>query len=173
MPATYDSIASTTLGVPSADITFSGIPATYTDLRIVVVGQVNDNTSSAYGISCQFNGDTATNYSRVVLAGNGVSAYSSNTTSTSAIALGGLPGTTTSTNRSSVIVDIFNYAGSTNKTLLSASNQELNTGGTDSQNRHIVALWRSTSAITSIKIYTPGYNLNTGTIATLFGILKA
>jgi hypothetical protein len=37
MPATYEPIATTTLGTAAAFITFSSIPATYTDLRLVIV----------------------------------------------------------------------------------------------------------------------------------------
>lgn len=41
MPSTYDKIASTTFSSPSAGITFSSIPATYTDLRLVFSGRSN------------------------------------------------------------------------------------------------------------------------------------
>jgi hypothetical protein len=38
MPATYEPIATTTLGGAAATITFSSISSAYTDLRIVLVG---------------------------------------------------------------------------------------------------------------------------------------
>jgi glycosyltransferase involved in cell wall biosynthesis len=41
MPATYEPIATTTLGSAAASITFSSIPATYTDLRLVIVGNLS------------------------------------------------------------------------------------------------------------------------------------
>ena len=39
MPATYEPIATTTLGSAATNITFSSIPATYTDLRLVLVAR--------------------------------------------------------------------------------------------------------------------------------------
>jgi hypothetical protein len=41
MATTYEKIATTTLGTAAATFTFSSIPATYTDLRLVVVMQVD------------------------------------------------------------------------------------------------------------------------------------
>ena len=39
MPATYEPIASTTLGASAAAIEFTSIPGTYTDLVVVLQGQ--------------------------------------------------------------------------------------------------------------------------------------
>lgn len=171
MPATYEPIATTTLGSAASSITFSSIPGTYTDLRLVVVG-VNSSGSAAY-FGIRVNGDTATNYSYTNLRGDGSAASSQRATSRSYIysSFNGfqnsLPGLCE--------VDIFSYAGSTNKTFLCTGNEDQNGSGTLTK---VVGLWRNTGAITSVEVSTlpsdlGGANYTAGTTATLYGILKA
>jgi len=62
MPATYEPIATTTLGSAAATITFSSIPATYTDLVIVFAGTATANLNPLMS----FNSDSGTNYSTTV-----------------------------------------------------------------------------------------------------------
>ena len=167
MPATYEKIQSTTLGSAASNITFSSISSAYTDLRLVMT-YTNATASVGGAILIQFNGDTATNYSKTTLYGDGGSAASGRNTSVSYISTN-LTGADT-TPPQLLEADIFSYAGSTYKTVLARSSADMNgTGSTTS----LVGLWRSTSAITSIKLYFASYNLGTGTTATLYGILKA
>lgn len=165
--ATYDLIASQTLASSAASITFSSIAGTYTDLRIVLVSTQSVSTL----LLMQFNSDTSTNYSSTFIYGDGTTASVSNVINVARIALtgnGATSGSTTVPNFNAV--DIFSYAGSTYKTILTRDSLDLNgTGETLSQ----VGLWRSTSAITSIKLYPNSGNLNTGTTATLYGIKAA
>jgi len=164
MPTTYEPIATTTLGSAATGITFSSIPATYTDLRVVLVGTTDSANSGV-----RFNSDTATNYSETTLQGDGSSATSTRTTSGTYIKTNGnvafgytLPAL--------MEVNIFSYAGSTFKTVLSrVSNDQNGSGATDS----VVGLWRSTSAITTVYVFAAGGSLQTGTTATLYGIKNA
>ena len=164
--ATYTPIATQTLGSAAASITFSSIPGTYTDLRLVLTG-----TCSAAGdyMAIQYNADTATNYSLTVLSGYGTGVQSTNTTSAVSIqtSWNGASSTTIPAMKS---IDILSYAGSTNKTcLITASTDQNGTAGGAVE--LTVGLWRSTAAITSIKLFWIGSsNFATGTIATLFGI---
>jgi len=163
MPAAYESIATTTLGSAAADITISSIPTTYTDLTLVWVG----TTSGGSGVRLQVNADTATNYSRVYLQGDGTTASSSLSSSQSSI---NSPVATSTSIPSFINFNFFSYAGSTNKTMLINYSADYNgTGSTIAQ----VALWRSTSAINSIKVYVPSGTFNVGTTATLYGIKAA
>ena len=164
MPATYEKIASTTLGSAATTITFSSIPATYTDLRVVWVG----TTSSAADITLRYNNDSASNYSQTYLDGTGTSAISGRLTSQTSIYLFPNGGTST-TIPSLYAFDVFSYAGSTYKTMLQESSGDKNgSGGVDRS----VGLWRSTSAITRIDLLS-NFNMSIGTTATLYGILKA
>jgi anti-sigma-K factor RskA len=78
---------------------------------------------------------------------------------------GGSPQTT---NDSLTKIDFMNYSNTT--TFKTAINRADNANrGMDA----IVNLWRSTSAITSIKLYFSSGNIASGAIATLYGIKAA
>ena len=165
MAKTYEPIATTTLGSAAASITFSSIPATYTDLRLVVMCKPT-GSSTAY---VQFNSDTGSNYSRVILRGNGTSA-ASNQNANQSNGVGIQTSSATGTNPVLWTLDVFSYAGSTYKTTLaSASNDQNGSGNLELT----VSLWRNTAAITSLKLQTTIDDYDAGTTATLYGILKA
>lgn len=164
MATTYEPIATTTLGSAAADITFSSISGTYTDLRLVFEGLA---VSAGVDIYCQVNGDTATNYSHTRLTGNGTAASSSrgSTLAYMRFSDGGSPQTT---NSSLTKVDFMNYSNTT--TYKTAINRADNANrGTDA----VVNLWRSTAAITSIKLYLSSGNIASGATATLYAIKAA
>lgn len=171
MPATYEPIATTTLSSAASSITFSSIPGTYTDLRLVIVAATTNTGADGWGLFMQFNSDTGSNYSRTMVEGNGSSAISARATSVTSISVGfTLPGTSTSLWGFGEI-DIFSYAGSTNKTCLMTSSSDLNGSGWV---RKSVGLWRNTNAITTVGFTVEGgNNFRSGTSATLYGILKA
>ena len=167
--ATYEPIATQTLASAAASITFSSIAASWTDLRLVMTGTLNTGTP-AYYPALIFNSDATSNYSCTYLAGSGTAASSSRITSRSWLdctAGGGW----SLTIPSMLVVDIFSYAGSTNKTVLMQNSNDFNGSGSVESD---VGLWRSTAAITSIKIQvynaTAGYQFAIGTTATLYGI---
>jgi hypothetical protein len=164
--STEVAIASQTLSSETTSITFSSIPATYTDLRIVfsVVKPVSGNV----GGRIRFNSDTGSNYSYTWLVGNGTSATSGRGTSTAELELFTGSAVTT-TNPQLQMIDIFSYAGSTFKTVLWAESSDKNGSGAVSRN---VGLWRNTSAITTIQLSDSSTrNFGVGTTATLYGIL--
>lgn len=167
MPATYEPIATTTLSSSAASITFDSIPNTYTDLRLVWTGTENTGGDN---LALTFNGTTgsSTAYSDTLLGGDGASAFSSRNTSTSTITATaqGLD----TTKPFFITIDLFSYAGSTNKTCLITSSEDLNGSGYVVRR---VGLYRSTSAISQIKLAVGTYTMKVGTTATLYGILKA
>jgi len=167
MPATYEPIATTTLGSAAATITFSGIPATYTDLRLILANiMVNTGTQPRI----RFNGDTATNYSITFLRGNGSTAFSGRTSNTYIAINDGNPAASAGVPQMSC-TDIFSYAGSTNKTCLVRSSNDKNGSGTTESS---VGLWRDTTAINEITISeVSSNNFAAGTTATLYGIKNA
>jgi len=168
MPATYENIATTTLTNNTTDnITFSSIANTYTDLRVILVCSVSTSTGGAI---FQVNGDTGTNYSFTELDGNGSTAGSYSMSNQIRIYLN-YGADTMSTIPVMFTIDSFSYAGSTNKSFLITESNDQNGAG---QVTRAVALWRSTSAITSIKLSFGGGNFfKSGATATLYGIKSA
>ncbi len=166
--STEVAIATTTLGSAASTITFSSISGSYTDLRLVLVGNTASGASD-YGINMIFNSDSTTVYSATEIYGSGSSAASSRVTGQAFISLISLYGIKSSP-PSLWTADIFSYAGSTFKTVLINGNSDYN--GSGSVNNR-VGLWRSTSAITSLSLSIPsaGINFAAGTTATLYGIL--
>jgi len=163
--ATYVPIATQTLSTAASSITFSSIPSTYTDLRIVITATPS---SSAVGYtSIYFNTDnTGTNYSLTYLEGNGFSASSGNFTNNGTLAVGDF-NVMSSTIPNTTQIDVFSYAGSTYKTVLSANSGDFNGTGTVFR---MVGLWRSIAAINQLVLKPAGGNFNSGTTATLWGI---
>lgn len=165
MPATYEPIATTTLGSATKSITFSSIASSWTDLRIVLVGTIQ--TAADY-IEITFNGST-TGYSWTRMSGDGSAAASGRITSnTKWVPNFPLAGSTTVPML--ITTDIFSYAGSTFKTGLMETSADLNGSGLVIRG---VGLWQNTAAITSVKLEVQTYNFNTGTTATLYGIKNA
>jgi hypothetical protein len=164
---TYVSIATQTLGSAAASVTFSSIPATYTDLVLVVNGCGDAGSTN---MRLRFNSDTASNYSDTWITGDGATATSSRTTSVTST-IGTPSGTGTTLGASTIIFNIMNYANATTyKTIINrASTASLGTDG-------VVSLWRSTTAINSITIGANGgftANFKAGSVFSLYGILAA
>jgi hypothetical protein len=160
-------IATTTLTTTTATITFSSIPSTYTDLRLVFF---QAGSTTIYGRpNMRFNSDSGTNYSSITIVGDGAGASSANWQTESSIRpsnyyLG--------SGVAFVTYDIFSYSGtSTYKTTLGTQSADQNGTGSVTAT---TGLWKSTSAINSITLIHPsgspdGYSA--GTTVTLYGIL--
>ena len=162
MPATYQPIATANL-TNVTTVTFSSIPATYTDLVLVINAQMS-STGSAWA---RVNSDTGTNYSGTGMRGTGSAAASYRRTNESAFLLS-FGGFTSSAN-GNWIVQFQNYSNTTtNKTILNRFNWA------NSEVVATVGLWRSTAAINTIETYIDGAGtFTTGSTATLYGIKAA
>lgn len=171
MAVTYEPIASVTLGADAADITFSSIGSGYTDLVLVaaVRGTTAAATETIYLRVGNATIDTGNNYSATTLYGDGTSAASGRTSSTSLITGGGIYAASASADLFSVYtVNLMSYANTNvNKTTLSA------TATPGAVVNRIVGLWRSTSAITTVRILPGANNLKAGSTASLFGVKAA
>jgi len=160
MADTYEPIATSTASGSSPTISFTSIPATYTDLYVIVTGTVgaSDNT-----MLMRYNGDTATNYSSTVFSGNGSVEQSFRDTAATTMYCGRI-GTSQSPN----VIQIINYSNATfYKTFISR-------GNSDTRVSAFAGSWRNTNAITSISITFNGAgNFAAGTTATIYGIKAA
>jgi hypothetical protein len=170
MATTYVPVVpSQTLSSASATVTFSSIPATYTDLVLVMTPAANIDSQN---VQIQFNGDTGSNYSYVGLKGNGTTAGVTRGTSLTAINLTDAIGTTTVLNGQIIICNIMNYANTT--TFKTVINKSVSNSGTYNGVELMTGLWRSTAAINSIVIKqgsTPTFSA--GSTFTLYGVASA
>lgn len=171
MPATYDPIATQTLGSASASVTFSSIPSTYTDLVLVTnyIATTLGNT-----VALTFNNDTASNYSRTYLgAWNGPSSSYGSTrfTSRTNISCAWQTGAASTTSPNPIIYNIMNYSNTTtNKSVLFRFNT---IAASLSETSAEVGLWRSTAAINRIDLTSSATTFAIGSTFTLYGIKAA
>jgi hypothetical protein len=162
MAATYTLISSATLSSAAANITFSSIPATYTDLIVKFTTQ--EATTGSWQIFVDFN-STSSNRSSRYLLGNGSSASGASTSNIIAATDVNI------TPFGSAEMYIFNYTGSNNKSVSIDSVSEYN--GTESYQMLTAGLWSDTAAITSIKLYLASGNIAANSTAYLYGISNA
>lgn len=171
--ATYTLISSNVLSSSAASVTFSSIPATYTDLVLRVSARNNDSGTINGSFKFTLNNLGTTIYSVTQLRGTGSAASSTRASSdviiSSLFISGGLA--TSSTFGSSEIY-IPNYAGTAQKPISAISMAESNDAAVS-----MVAqadLVNLTSAVTSIEISTTSTNnLVTGSSFYLYGISNA
>ena len=163
MAKTYVPIATQTLGSAAASVTFSSIPATYTDL-VLVIDAIGTGTG---GGKLNFNSDSSALYSRTILHGNGTAAGSTRDTASTTCFISHLA-SVTSANRTNFVVHIMNYANTTTyKTSITRANNPAEATETT------VGLYRSTNAISSIVIALSANSYDTGSTFSLYGILAA
>jgi hypothetical protein len=169
----YESIATTTVGSGGAtDITFSSIPATFKHLQIRVLARTTTGVSFD-AIALQFNGETSSVYTLHTLLGNGSSVTAFASTPETQISLDKAAGASLGSNIfAGIVCDILDY-GSTNKFKTTRS-----LGGVDANGSGVIhltsGLWRSTSAVSSIKLYSQnGGNFAQYTSIALYGIKGA
>jgi hypothetical protein len=164
MPSTYTPIATYTASGTVSDYTFTSISGTYTDLVLVVTPTTTDANSSIF---MQFNSDTGSNYSNTYVYGSGSTAGSGRITSANAASIAFSSDNTTPY---TIKASIQNYSNATtNKTFLSRSSAASSTSG----DLTYVGLWRSTAAITTIKLYPNTGSFTSGSVFTLYGIKAA
>jgi hypothetical protein len=159
---TYTPIAIVS-GTGSSDtISFTSIPATYTDLVLVLSGSLSTGNNTRM----RFNNNTSAVYSMTVMTGDGsgssagVGSY--NDSNQTSFSYPGYYDTAISMN----IINLMNYSNTTtNKTFIQRNSKASN------QAQMAVGLFRSTSAISRVDIYTAsGATWTTSTKATLYGI---
>ena len=175
MPSSRRLITSTTLSSSAASVTFSGIPATYTDLvlrcsiRTSVAGVV------AVDPSMTFNSDSSSIYSNTYIQGNGASASSGRSSGASEIGFRYGANDTGSTSNTFTSVEFYipNYTSTSNKTFSTIIATETN--ATTAYINNIAQLYRNTSAISSftINIGAGAYNISAGSSFFLYGLFNS
>lgn len=168
MALTYVALAKTNLGASQANVEFTTIAGTYTDL-VLICSPRGDAANSTRSMTMQFNAN-ATGYSDRRAYGTGAAvAGDNNVYGTDEIYLGeaASAGGTAST-FSSIEIYIPNYAGSSHKTVSISSVSEQ--AATTAFSQIITGLWANTDAITSIKLFIQSGSFASGSTFDLYGI---
>ena len=172
MPNTYVALDTRTLGANADDITFSNIPASYTDLVLVIVAA--EATANTNGLRVRVGNntiDTGNNYSNTYLTGNGTSATSNRESNNSSIGAAWQTAPSGNVGENVTTFHFMNYSNTTtNKTILCRSNQAAQAV------EATVGLWRSTVAINTILVRTSAGSANqlkAGSTFSLYGIANA
>ena len=164
MPNTFTLIASSTVGAGgAANIDFTSIPSTYTDLVIKFSGAA---TSSGGWVNITFNGSSANLSGRYLYGASGSVA-----SGTIAPLMYSNPTSYTANTFSNGETYIPNYAGSTNKSMSIDTIDENNATANDMLLQ--AGLWSNTAAINRITLTPNAGNLAQYTTAYLYGIVKS
>jgi hypothetical protein len=162
-------IASATVTTPGS-LVISSIPQTFTHLQVRFWGRSNNNGTNASVMFCLPNNDFSALYSSHALNGDGASATSANTLVSQWGGYSTAGSTATANVYGAVIIDILDYTNTNkNRVQRSISGYDSNGNGRVSLTSQ---LFRSTTAITSLGIYTEG-NMAVGTRVDLYGITSS
>jgi hypothetical protein len=170
MPTTYEPIATNTLSSPTTSFTFSSIPQTYTNLRLIVSAIAN--TTAINGV-VYVNSDTTANYARTTYGTNGNGLFAGRAQTTNFIQFTIFNAIDT-TNMAYRALDFFDYTNtSIYKPVLTQEFSPVNSTSNGSILKG-AQVWASTAAITSLNINTAsGNSFGVGSVFTLFGIKAA
>ena len=173
MANTYTLISSVAVGSGgAANITFSSIPSTYTNLLIKLSSRSAAAVNLGY-INIRFNSDTGNNYAYKAVGGTGSSLFNNDATSTSSIFTITSGANTTANTFGNAEIYIANYAGSNYKSVSIDGVSENN--ASEGYSQLVAGLWSSASAITSIQLSDifNAANLLQYSTAYLYGISNA
>lgn len=168
MPSSRILIASNTLSSSAASVTFSSIPATYTDLVCRVTARGTSTTTTEV-LRLELNADASSLYSYTLLGGDGTSAFSSRGSALSYIEnyYTSADGATANT-FGSLELYLPSYTASQNKPMSVTAMAENNVSAV--KIGATAGLYRSTSAITSIKFTFASNNIASGSSFFLYGL---
>jgi hypothetical protein len=171
MPATYTLISSNVLTSSAASVTFSAIPATYTDL-VVRCSVRTDNSSSDDSLKINYNNDSTSLYSTVFIRGDGASINTAVSTVAYINARIVDAATATSNTFASTEIYIPSYTASQSKPTSVFFAQEDNS--TTAYIGAVAGLYRSNTAISRIDFsLVSGPNFVSGSSFYLYGISNA
>lgn len=167
MAATYEPIATYTVSDgTTTTITFSSIPQTYTDLKIV-------GNTMIYALNYYINNDNAgSHYDTEWFASSGATVVASRDLGGNIVYCYYFAPLQGSTNPAVSISEILNYTDTSNyKTILSSGGS--NAPGVGGSAGLTCTVWKSTAAINRLDIKTATTYYTVGSTVTLFGIKAA
>lgn len=171
MPNTYTLISSNVLSSSAASVTFSAIPATYTDL-VLRISARSTRVANSNNLDLRINSDSSALYSYTYLYGSGSSAASSRSSADTSLFISTMNAANSTANTfTSAEIYIPSYTASQNKPIGSFGAFE-NNSATVNEIDADAHLYRSTAAITSLTLYSGlgSFNFESGSSFYLYGI---
>jgi len=155
-----------------SSVTFSSIPATYRDLKIVIRGR-SAKVATADDISAVFNADTGAHYDYEELDYSSTTTQVFETLAASLMPLGSIAAASSGSGIADAAeVTIYDYRGTTfHKSVATFNGLKTNITPTNIRGKYGRGWWRDTSAINSVKVQSSsGSNFVSGTVISLYGI---
>ena len=165
---TYESIMSRVLTSQTTTVVLNSIPATYSDL--VLVMQPGNASSTGNAVRSRLNNDTGTYYSALFVVGASGSGTSARTGDSNQFDMGWQMGLGTTSPNTTTIVQYNDYRGAHAKSVLWRA------GGTTQSVEFGTGMWRDDSAIHTISFTiggAGGINFEVGSVFALYGITRA
>jgi len=171
-PAGFAKINESVLVGTTASVTFSSIPATYRNLRLYVLCR-SDTAGVQTNLFMQFNGDTAANYDYQEMAGQQAATAAVESLAQIGIPMREMPAAGTTASHPAIFtIDIPWYASTTFLKL--SINQSSWSNGTATGSlvtRNAMGRWRSSAAITSIRLVPGAGSFIAGSSFALYGFI--
>jgi len=170
--ATYTLISSNVLSSTAASVTFSSIPATYTDLVLRISSRNSSTGDFQHWIN--FNSDTGTTYSATWMYGTGAAANSTSVFDNIRLRAGYIDSDSTTSNTfCSTEIYIPNYTVSASKPISVFGATENNAASDRTLISAWATLWRNNATISTIAIAASSGNYVLGSSFYLYGISNA
>jgi len=150
---TYTPLANLTLSVAAGTIAITDISQGYRDLIIVVTSKLSSGSSQT-NVNIAFNGDTASNYERTTLFGDGTTTGGSNNADRTWAVLN---------NNTNWVMDVFDYS------VTDKAKTALTRTSNSNQRRYTIGRWNSTAAITSVS-FTSSTTFAIGSTVAIYGV---
>ncbi len=155
-------------------VTFSSIPATYRDLRVVVRGASTVSATNT-DVRITFNNDTSSIYDQQLLSTTGVSNNAASATPTAAaanISIGNISGATAASGNGGIVeATVYDYRGTTfHKAVWFNGATKTADATTGLFPRYGPGFWRSTTAINRVDVTLASGNFVAGSVVSLYGV---
>lgn len=159
------------LASPAASVTFSSIPATFSQLVLIYTAS-SSTAATTDDVYVQFNGDTATHYGNANMANAVTTPFGYATANTATPDIGTIGGASSILKTGGGRVDIPAYSFTTLPKSGTCQSAAANNATTNSvQTVSCSFIWSGTAAINSIKVALfSGANFITGSVFTVYGI---
>jgi hypothetical protein len=161
--------SSTTTSGSQASVTVSSIPSTSRNMKIVVSAR-GDTAATSTQLRVQFNGDTGANYDNQYVAGIGSTASASSNNGLTYMTMVDMPAASATAGRAtSVVFEVPNYAGTTfDKQTTNLGSSAWGTTAGTLESIVLANTWRSTAAVTSVKIFPQAGNFVDGSTIDIY-----